>query len=194
MLPHVWHPSQPVSEPPSPRTSIYEYNNTTTSEYEPKALGLSSHCYNMPEDTPWPSRKSCGDRQTAKVISSTTSDNLDLKSEHQSQEIPERCAGPWRTTTDEEHQPVLRNAKIEESYSVPNLEERPPSENDEVDMSQSDLEDIAEDESLPGTALERRAQRRKMKRFRYNIIPTTDRSNKTEALQANPQPNTLSYG
>ena len=42
----------------------------------------------------------------------------------------------------------------------------PKEDDDDDDMSGSDLDEIAEDEALPQTAAERRAAKRKMKRFR----------------------------
>lgn len=78
--------------------------------------------------------------------------------------------GGWQTSPRAQNRHIGQDAIEAERSALRESQEQPPSDeddgDDDDDMSHSELEDIAEDGSSSQTALDARAQRRKMKRFR----------------------------
>ena len=168
LISHDWHSSQQLSEPLSPRTTVYGRGNTASSKHGLGTLSVSSLFQGFSEGITWPSESSCqGSQETSSEIP-TSNQRMDSQGGPSfSADAPERIVG-GRQRGIEGQKPSLQECMTQKELVIPSeMQGRPAAQDDDDNMAPSDLEDIAEDGSLPQTALNRRAEKRKTKRFRY---------------------------
>ena len=170
---HIWHSGQHLSKSPSSKASSYEGGKAANPIYEPNNLNLRSvfHEFSGLSESITPkSQLSSGEplNNSFHSVAGESNRSMEWTSGPRFGDAPQGLRDEWQTARKDLSQPYREEA-VHKDFSIPAaVHETIQSEDDEDKVSPSDLEDIVVNESLPQTASDRRAQKRKMKRFRYD--------------------------
>ena len=169
---HIWHSGQHLPKSPS-KASSYEGGKVANPNCEPNNLNLCSvfhEFYGLSEGITRQSRLSSGEplNNSLHSVASENNRSMEWTSGPRFGDAPKGLLDEWPTARKDLSQPSREEA-VHKDFSVSTaVHEMIQSGDDEDKVSPSDLEDNVVDESLPQTASDRRAQKRKMKRFRYD--------------------------
>ena len=170
---HIWHSGQHLSKSPSSKTSSYEGGKVVNPDHEPNNLNLRSVFHELSglsEGITRQSQLSLGEPPNNSFHSMAGENNRSMEwiSGPRFGDAPKGLRDEWQRARKDLSQPYREEA-THKYFSVPTaIHETIQPGDDEDKVSPSDLEVNVGNESLPQTASDRRAQRRKMKRFRYD--------------------------
>lgn len=163
---HEWRSFAGSSEPLSPSTSAPVNRAIPSQQLETTDLRIPAATYSVSTNIDWAPNFSLAQTHSFPIpstspLASVSTSPVPTFTIHTQDETPTQEQRRKEQFKREAPSGELPHSSVSVRQGVPKVED----DDDEV-MSSSDLDDIAEDESLPQTTAERRAAKRKMKRFR----------------------------
>lgn len=163
---HQWHRTQKSLETLS-SVNAQALNHPPDLSYASNPPNINNPICGLPETMKWPSISSSREKHNnpgTVVESHAMKPHVELEALAEHQYLQKAFEGTYETQCKEE-----TNVAGEQTSIRTTTEEKSPAEDVDDDITTSDLGELAEDESCPQRAVERRAEKRKMRRFRWVI-------------------------